>query len=201
MIDVADGTFRLQTAHTSYWFAVTEHGHLEHLHYGPLLPLHDPSALRVDRAIELGSSVVYDPDDTSYSLDAIPLEYSGIGQGDYRLSPIEVFTPLGADTDFRYREHRILSGAVTSAALPTADEGPGVETLEITLADDAAGLELTLLYTVFPEVDVITRRTLLRNTGEATAELSRLASMQLDLPDRGFTIRTFDGGWIHSTLR
>src|SRR5690606_88514 len=120
-----------------------------------------------------------------------------IGQGDYRLSPVEVFTPLGADTDFRYREHRILTGAVASEALPTADGGAGVETLEFTLVDEGAGLELTLLYTVFPGVDVITRRAVLRNTGEAPVEVARLASMQLDLPDRGFTIRTFDGGWIH----
>lgn len=197
MIEVVAGAFHLQTANTSYWFALTEHGHLEHLHYGPLLPVQDPSALRVKRTIELGSSVVYAADDTAYALDAIPLEYSGIGQGDYRLSPVEVFTLLGADTDFSYRGHRILSGAVASAALPTAEGTPGVETLEITLADELARVELTLLYTVFPEVDVVTRRAVLRNAGEAHVELGRLASMQLDLPDRGFTIRTFDGGWIH----
>lgn len=197
MIQVVGDVFHLQTAHTSYWFARTEHGHLEHLHYGPLLPVQDPSALRVERTIEIGSSVVYSPDDTAYTLDAIPLEYSGIGQGDYRRSPIDLVTPLGADTDFVYRAHRIRAGAIPAAGLPTAEGGASVETLEVTLADEVAGLELTLLYTVFPEVDVITRRSILRNTGEHPIELVRLASMQLDLPDRGFTIRTFDGGWIH----
>ena len=197
MIEFCDGAFLLQTRATSYWFALTEHGHLEHLHYGPLLPPQDPSALRVRRTIELGSSVVYSPGDVAYGLDAIPLEYSGIGQGDYRRSPLEVFTAHGADTDFVYRAHRILPGVVAAPPLPTADGGDGVETLEVTLVDELASLELTLLYTVFPEVDVITRRTRLRNTGTASAELARLASVQLDLPDRGFTIRTFDGGWIH----
>lgn len=197
MIEVVADAFLLQTAHTSYWFARTEHGHLEHLHYGPLLPSQDPSALRVKRTIEHGSSVVYSPTDAAYSLDAVPLEYSGIGQGDYRLSPVEVTTRLGTDVDFTYRDHRIRSGAVAADGLPTADGGPGVETLEVTLVDEAAGLELTLLYTVFPEVDVITRRTVLRNTGGTPAEIGKLASMQLDLPDRGFRIRSFDGGWIH----
>jgi alpha-galactosidase len=197
VIEVAADAFLLQTAHTSYWFARTEHGHLEHLHYGPLLPPQDPAALRVKRTIELGSSVVYSPDDVAYSLDAIPLEYSGIGQGDYRLSPVEVFGELGADTDFVYRSHRIRSGTVAANGMPVADGGEGVETLEITLADDAAGLELTLLYTVFPEVDVITRRAVLRNAGDSVVEIGKLASLQLDLPDRGFAIRTFDGGWIH----
>ena len=92
MIEVAADVFFLQTANTSYWFARTEHGQLEHLHYGPLLTPQDPAALRVKRTIEHGSSVVYASDDAAYSLDAIPLEYSGIGQGDYRLSPIEAFT-------------------------------------------------------------------------------------------------------------
>ncbi|AYF98382.1 alpha-galactosidase [Protaetiibacter intestinalis] len=197
MIEVRDDAFLLQTRHTSYWFARTAHGHLEHLHYGPLLPPQDPEALRTKRALPYGSSVVYAPDDEGYSLDAIPLEFSGIGQGDYRLSPIEVFTAFGADVDLVYRGHRIREGATPAETLPTADGGPGVETLEVTLADERAGLELTLLYTVFPDEDVITRRTVLRNTGAAPAEIARLASLQLDLPDRGFTIRSFDGGWIH----
>src|SRR5690606_23772957 len=93
--------------------------------------------------------------------------------------------------------HRILPGTVPAAELPTADGGAGVETLEVTLADEVAGLELVLLYTVFPEVDVITRRTILRNTGDSPAEIVKLASLQLNLPDRGFTVRSFDGGWIH----
>ncbi len=197
MIDVREGVFILETRHTSYWFALTEHGHLEHLHYGPRIAPQDPDALRVKRTIQHGSSVVYEPDDHAYSLDAIPLEVSGIGQGDYRLSPLEVFTAHGADTDFTYRSHRIVPGIVRAAGLPVADGGADVETLEVVLADDRAGLELTLLYTVFPDVDVITRRTVLANTGAAPAEIVKLASMQLDLPDRGFTIRSFDGGWIH----
>ncbi len=197
MIEVDADVFRLQTAHTSYWFARTEHGHLEHLHYGPLLPPQDPSALRVKRTMPHGSSVVYAPGEMGYSLDIIPLEYSGIGQGDYRGSPCEIWSAHGADTDFRYRDHRIRQGAVASATLPTADGGDGVETLEIELADELAGLELTLLYTVFPEVDVISRRVVLRNAGDTAVEFTSLASLQLDLPDRGFTVRTFDGGWIH----
>jgi alpha-galactosidase len=197
VIEVRGDAFLLQTRHTSYWFTRTAHGHLEHVHYGPLLPPQDPDALRVKRELAHGSSVLYSPDDPTYCLDVVPLEFSGIGQGDYRMSPIEVFTRVGADTDFTYRDHRILDGVVPGATLPVADGGAGVQTLEITLADDLAGLELTLLYTVFPDVDVITRRSRLRNTGDTPADLSRLASLHLDLPDRGYGIRTLDGGWIH----
>lgn len=198
MIDAGDGVFRLQTAHTSYWFALTEYGHLEHLHYGRLLPVQDPSALRTKRTIQYGNSVVYEPSDENYSLDVIPLEYSGIGQGDYRFSPCEILTADGFDTDFRYRSHAISDG-VTEAALPGATGGAGVYTLDIELVDERSGLALTLRYTVFPEVDVITRRAIVTNIGAEEAEVGALMSAQLDLPDRGFRIRTFDGAWIHET--
>jgi len=199
VIEVRGGLFLLSTRSTSYWFRLTEHGHLEHLHYGPYLPAQDADALRVKRELEHGSGVAYSPDDPAYCLDVIPLETSGIGQGDYRLSPIEVAHPLGFDTDFVYAGHRLLDGTVPHPTLPTAEAGehPDVQSLEVTLADELAGLELTLVYTVFADTDVITRRARLRNTGDATAEIARLASLQLDLPDRGFTIRTLDGGWIH----
>lgn len=196
MIDVGDGVFRLQTAHTSYWFAVTEYGHLEHLHYGRLLPRQDPSALRTKRTIQYGNSVVYEPSDENYSLDAMPLEYSGIGQGDYRFSPCEILTADGFDTDFRYRAHTIFDGAA-AADLPGATGGAGVQTLDVDLVDERSGLALALRYTVFPEVDVITRRTIVTNIGVDAAEISALMSAQLDLPDRDFRIRTFDGAWIH----
>ncbi len=196
MIEAHDGVFRLQTAHTSYWFALSEHGHLEHLHYGARLTDDDPAALRVARTIGYGASVVYAPDDEAYSLDAVPLEYSGIGQGDYRFSPSEILTRDGFDTDFTYRSHEVTAGTI-AAALPTADGGPGVETLAVTLEDARAGLRLVLIYTVFPDVDVITRRVVLTNTGTVAAEIGALASLQLDIADRGFTVRTLDGGWIH----
>lgn len=205
MIDVTDGVFRLQTAHTSYWFALTAHGHLEHLHYGRFLPPQDPAALRARRTVGYGSGVVYDPTDRTYSLDAIPLEYSGIGQGDYRLSPCEIQTRHGFDTDLVYRAHRIVDG-VAPASLAGAHAGAdadaaGIQTLDVDLVDERAGLLLTLRYTVFPGIDVITRRTILTNIGADAAEIAALASLQLDLPGLGAdaVIRTFDGGWSHET--
>lgn len=200
MIDATDGVFRLQTAHTSYWFAVTPHGHLEHLHYGRALPGQDPDALRTKRTIGYGASVVYAPDDENYSLDAVPLEYSGIGQGDYRLSPCEIRTADGFDLDVVYDAHRVTAG-IGPTALPGAHSGDAhdIETLEVDLVDARAGLRLTLRYTVFPDVDVITRRVLVTNIGAGPAEISALASLQLDLPTlgAGAVIRTFDGGWSH----
>ncbi len=203
-IEHRDGVFYLQTAHTSYWFALTEHGHLEHIHYGRRLPVQDPTALRWKRTARGGSSVAYTPEDVRYSLDTIPLEYSGIGQGDYRTSPCEIRSSrTGYDVDWRYHSHEIVPGPTPARTLPTAygtdDE---CTTLIVTLVDERAGLELRLHYTVYATTDVITRRAVLRNTGtdeghEVTVE--KLMSYQLDLPDRGSTLTTFDGSWIAET--
>ena len=111
MIEQCDKLFRLTTNETSYWFRITDFGHLEHIHYGERLAPQDPEGLLLKRAALYGSSVVYDPSDPTYCLDNICLEWSGIGRGDYRRSPSEIKMPDGTFTcDFVYKSHRILKG-------------------------------------------------------------------------------------------
>ena len=51
MIECSDKVFRLATAHTAYLFRVTDFGHLEHLHYGGVVPMADGAALGVKTTI------------------------------------------------------------------------------------------------------------------------------------------------------
>ncbi|MDR0783846.1 MAG: hypothetical protein LBE83_08845, partial [Propionibacteriaceae bacterium] len=128
MITVTDGVFRLDTAATSYWFRVTEFGHLEQMYYGSRLPADQPiTALGIKRSAEIGTTVVHpsaDQADPLYALDNLCLEWSGIGVGDYRESPIEV---VGADgsyrSDFIYISHAISDGVGQSNDLPLARIG------------------------------------------------------------------------------
>ncbi len=198
-IEVREGAFFLTTARTSYWFVLTEHGHLEHVHHGPRLAAQDPSALRWKRTARPASAIAYDAADVRYSLDTIPLEYSTIGQGDFRASPIEVLSPTtGYDLDLVHRAHRILPGVVPSQTLPSArGSDEDAQTLEVTLADDRAGVEVRLLWTVFAATDVIARRAVLRNIGAAPVTVEAVASAMLDVPDRATRAMTFDGNWIH----
>ena len=53
-----EGLFRLDTAASSYWLRLTPFGHLEHLHYGALLPEGDPSAIALKRSLPYGSAVL-----------------------------------------------------------------------------------------------------------------------------------------------
>ncbi len=198
MIEHRDGVFYLATQNTSYWFEITKFGHLRHLHYGALLTPQNPSALRLKRTVLAGSSIFYDPSDKHYVTDLLPLEYSSIGQGDYRMSPVQVLSATtGYDFDPVYVSHRVIDGCYPAEALPVASGD--AETLEVVLADELAGIELTLVYTIFAETDVIARRVVVRNTGAEKATIEKIASLQLDLNGEGMRLRTFSGAWIAET--
>ena len=95
MIEIKDKLFKLNTKDTSYLFAITAQGHAEHIHYGKRICIGDAEALRLKNTIVLGSTVDYSRE-VGYSLETLPLEYSGIGKGDFRHTPIELIMPDGS---------------------------------------------------------------------------------------------------------
>ena len=203
MIAVQDQAFTLETERTGYLFRVTQYGHLEHIHYGVRIPQNEIETLLTKRSIMHGSSVPYSAQDDAYCLDNIPLEWSGVGCGDYRQTPLEVKLADGTyRTDFVYDSYEIVSGCVPMESLPAAyDDTNTAETLIVTLIDPASACKLLLYYTVFPAVDVISRRAALVNTGEGDVSIRRIMSMQLDMENEGFSLVTFDGAWAKETHR
>ncbi len=198
MIEAKDGLFALHTDTTTMLLRVTAFGHLELLHYGGRVSAADADALAVKAAAPYGCEVAYDQSAQAYTLDTVPLAWSGMGRGDFRESPVEAETAAGCATDFRYVGCEVTPGVVPMEALPQARGGE--ETLSVKLADETAGLALTLLFTVFPAADVITRRAVLTNTGDAPAAVTKLMSSLLDLPGR-YVMTSFHGGWIAEAKR
>ena len=198
MIVIENGEFRLSTQTTSYWFRVTKHGHLEHVYYGSRLPDgQEMEPLIVKHVMTTGGNVAYAKGDNGYTLDALCLEWSGIGKGDYRDTPAEIKMPDGTFTaDFRYQSHRVVDGCIPMDALPTA-EGDDAQTLVVTMLDESNNVYLDLHYTVFAEADVITRRAVLRNENENPLTIRRMLSLMLDMPNDNFQMVTFDGTWIN----
>lgn len=199
MICVKEHLFQLNTSETSYWFRVTSFGHLEHIYYGARLPEDQPiEPLVLKRTAQLGSSVMYDVNDETYSLDNICLEWSGIGKGDYRNTPAELKMPDGTYTaDFVYQSHRIVEGNCKMDSLPASyGEKSHCTTLEITLLDESNKVTLLLYYTVYEKTNVIARRCVLVNGGDSPLVIRKLMSMSLDIPNDEYRMITFDGGWI-----
>ncbi len=217
--------FRLETAHTSYWFRVTPFGHLEHVWYGPKLKVPTVAmergaegeagactddcgalwdALSLKRTIAPGSSVIYDVSDPLYCMNVLPQEWSTQGRGDYRETPCELTMPDGtAIHDFQYKGRKIVDGTCEPETLPGAyvTDGGGVQTLVIYLQDSLQKVYLTLYYTVYEETDVITRRAVLRNEEEQSLTIHKLLSSMVDIPDRHYRMLTFDGTWIREAHR
>ncbi len=195
MITEHDLMFSLKTENTSYIFAVTGEGHLEHIHYGAKISSSDAEAMRMKNTYLIGSSVDYGERE-GYSLDNMLLEYSGIGKGDYRHSPMELLMPDSSFvTDFVYKSHEIKDGSYKAETPLPLSYGEAM-TLTVTLADKKyESVELKLSYTVYEKSDVIVRNTELVNGSEGTVYIRKLMSMTVDLPALGYDMMTFNGSW------
>ncbi len=143
----------------------------------------------------IGSTVVYNEADPFYSLDHVLLEWSGVGRGDYRYSPLICVMPDQSYVhDFIYVGYDLIDEIVPMSTLPCA-YGEG-QTLILHLKDQSNNVLLDMYYTVFEQVDVITRRVSITNQNIEPMIINRAMSMMLDLPNQGFKLTTFDGGWI-----
>ena len=185
MISHENGVFHLQTEEYSYLFRVNKWGLLEHLHFGRPVRTADAAAFACVPGQGWGSSVLLDDSDPGSCLDALPLEWSGAGRGDYRESPVELD---GQATDFRYSGFEIVQG-IAPLGMPQARDGG--ETLVITL--EQSGARLRLYYTAFETA--LTRRVVLENIGDGPVTLTKLMSQCIDLPG-SYQMTTFNGGWI-----
>lgn len=198
MISEDKKVFRLTTDKSSWWFRVTPFGHLEHIHWGRRLKDQDIEPLLLKRSSMIGASVIYHESDPNYCLDNICLEWSGIGRGDYRHSPLEAKMPDGSfNSDFVYQSFQIHPGAIPMESLPGSyGSSQDCQSLEIILMDQSNNLRLHLFWTVYEKTNVISRRAVLKNFNSKPIVLRRMMSMMTDLPNKGYELFTLDGGWI-----
>lgn len=193
-----ENTFLLSTAHTAMLLQITKYGHVELLHYGMPVSIEDAAALAARRTMPYGSQVMYTEEDPTYCLDNIPLLWSGVGKGDFRISPIELELPDGTlTTDFVYEDCTLRAGTLPAVGLPAAyDESCEAETLVLSLREKKFALRLEIIFTVFPAADAITRRTVLYNDETVPITVRSLMSQQIDLPQQEYELLTLDGDWI-----
>ena len=181
-------TFSLHTVNTTYQLKIGNLNYVNHLYYGPSMPDEDLSYLirRYDRGF---SGNPYDSlKERTFSLDAQPQEFTTQQQGDFRINSIEVQNTDGSFSfDGRYVSHEIYSGSFTLNGLPTAfaAEGDTVDTLELVIADAVSGVQVTLLYSVFEEADIIMRAARVHNGGAGEITLKRIMSMSMDYMNGG----------------
>ena len=187
MIEYKGGVFGLHGDDFSCLLRVNEYGLLEMLHFGERIRTEDAEAFRCIQGLGWGESVLLDDNDSGSCPDAMALAWSGSGRGDYRESPLELG---GISTDFRFDRFEIFDGiAAMEQGLPQAKGAE--QTLKITMKQENA--ELYLYFSIFD--GVLSRRAVLKNTGESPITVTKFMSNLMDIQG-GYNMSTFDGGWI-----
>ena len=171
---------QLNTTGSSYVMQIRD-GLLLHLYWGPRLDDRDHSYMHWEQGRAAFSCRMEGC--TGPILDDIRLEYPTWGRGDNRSPAAEVFHPNGSNiADFRYVSHTVADGKAPLCGLPAmyANAGDDVQTLEITLEDKVGEMRLTLFYSVFYELDIITRHAVFTNLSDEEAILGAALSAAVD---------------------
>lgn len=206
MISYHDGLFVLQTENTSYVFRSLDTGHLSHLYYGNKLRFggvtidtNVTNALTAKMKFLPGNTIQYHERFPDRCLEWTTLELGTFGKGDMREPSIVVVYGDGSRTsDFLYSAHTVLEGPLVSADLPGAygtDEE--VQTLIVTLKEAHREVSVELIYQVFYETDVITRKVRVINKEEQPVKLEKVMSFQLDFDQQNYEMTTFTGSWAN----
>jgi len=187
--------FVLKTKNSMYQMQIIDYNTLVHLYYGANVGDTEIThrLMFLDRGF---SGNPYEAgEDRTFSFDVLPQEYSGYGNGDYRINSLEAEHEDGSDAvHLQYESHRMYEGKYSLHGLPCmyGDEDEA-ETLEITLCDHLSNLKVHLLYGVFPKLDVITRAVRMENQGEKQVKIQRAMSMEMDYPNRHMDFIHFYG--------
>lgn len=176
-------TITLHTKNSSYQMKIGNLDYLLHLYYGPSICDTDMSyqIMQYDRGF---SGNPYESRNSrTFSLDAQPQEFSTQQQGDFRTASIEV---VNSDGSYSFHgkavNHKITKGKYSLKSLPAtfSTENDTADSLEVTLLDNVSKVEVTLLYGVFEESDIITRAVKVKNLGNAPIHLKKIMSVCLD---------------------
>ena len=181
--------FHLRGEGISYIARILENGWLGHVYFGPALAAGRSYAHLTPREFLGFSNRLGEP---------VPLEFPTGGSGDYRGQAIAVELADGSGVlDLRVTGHRTVPGKPAIPGLPSTyvEVGGEAETLEVTLADAIAGVEVRLFYTVYRDRNVVVRGARISNTGTASLILRSAMSASLDLPDARWQLITLSGEW------
>ncbi len=187
--DPRDRQFHLHTGRISLVLRVFEDGTLGQLHLGAALP-GDRSYRHLGPDPFQGfSNRIGSP---------VPLAYPTEGIGDFRVPAVSVTAGDGSRALWlHYRDHRIVAGKPVLDGLPSTyvEDAAEAETLEISLADELAGLDVDLRFTIFRDRPLIARSATIRNAGSAAVDLGCAMSLSVDLPDADWIMIGLAGAW------
>ena len=201
--------FLLGGKNYSYAMYVNKIGMLQNLHFGAKIKESDLDYLTKT----VGANGVPGENEINKDLsyNSLPSECGFFGHGDFREPTVLYTRKDGASMSrLKYASHKIVKGAHELKNMPHArgtnaktGGADGAETLEITLKDDSAAVEVVLYYTVYADADVIVRNLEIRNIGEESLDIGRAYSFCLDLPrleGENYSSLRLGGNWAQERI-
>lgn len=188
--------FKLDTPNTSYLIGIVdENQYLGHIYYGKTVFDTDLAYLM---RLEEGPFVPSKNgrDKTSF-LDSFPTEYPTFGVGDFRDSCLHIVSAKGhSGCELFYVSHTIEKGKPKLVGLPgTYVTDDTCDTLVITCMDFVLKVCVKLKYSVFTQVDAITRSVEVINLSQEDIYLKKVLSTCVDMDNKNFDLITLHGSW------
>lgn len=188
--------FKLDGKNTSYIMAVIdEEEFLGHVYFGKkIIDENANYLLRTEEAPFVPSK--NNRDRVSF-YDSFPTEYSTHGIGDFRQTALSVKDFKGNTAcKLQYVSHEIYRGKSKLESLPaTFGEENECTSLEITCIDKDLNLKVVLMYTVFEDLDAITRSVKIINEGKEKIYLTKALSMCIDFDGMDYDMISLHGSW------
>ena len=190
-IIITEKQIHLRNDRVSYVIGILEGGIAAHLYFGKRVESFNPASVLRRWGLKEDGSL----DLQNCALNHVPQEYPAYGLGDMREGALIVRAEDGtASADLRFVSAEAEDGKYALPGLP-ASFGADAKTLRLRLRDELLGLDVTLLYAIFGDCDIVARSAVLENRGAQTLTLERAASVCLDLPDCGYDLVTLSGDW------
>ncbi len=158
-----------------------------------------------------GNMISYSDEYPNIALEDLPLEISSFGKGDIRDPFVLITHENGSKTsDFVFEKASFNNEIKAPESLPGsyADKediavGSSVDhasQLVVTYKDKEYGTKLEVIYNVYPECDVITRRAVVIS-GNEKIHIDRIMSNQIDFHENGLVFTSFHGRWADEMHR
>ncbi len=182
-------TFHLQGKSFSYCLMVDTDGTLLNLYWGKRLPDCDISYLK--NAFYASASF-----DSPFTL--LPLEVPTRGTGYYGTPAVCALNEQGNDlTCLTYESHTVTCGKSKIEGLPAtyAESHAEATTLTICLRDVLTNLRVEVVYSVFEELDALTRRMVITNDGRGVLTLTHAQSASVPLYSNTYDLVHLKGAW------
>ena len=189
-------SFKLDAKNTSYIIAIVDdENFLGHVYFGEKVTDDDLNYLM--RIYEAPFVPSKNNRDRVPFYDSFPFEYSNHGIGDYRESAIKILDKNGHSyIKLQYKSHEIYKGKKEIKDLPsTYGNEEECTSLEINCIDSFLNIEVILIYTVFENLDVITRSVKVKNLGEDNIILEKVLSTCVTLEGVDYDMITLNGSW------